>query len=264
MKPRRPIFAKDYITETVDFLHKVVTENPETEADELNWFCDVLMTYFLAVKNDPVIDEAKRLFDVTIKTKNLKITDKIPYVRDFSNDIPSFEQFENLSLRRRSVRWFEDRAVPRELIDQAILASSQSPSACNRQPFRFHIFDDPSLVQEVSNIPGGTAGFSHNFPVFIAVIGQLRAYFDERDRHVIYIDASLASMSFLFALETLGLSSCAINWPDVPEREKQMSKALDLDGDERVIMCIAVGYPDKNEKVPFSHKKSLSQLRKYN
>ena len=264
MKPRRPIFAKDYIGATVDFLDKVIRDNPDTEKDELDWFCDVLNSYFIAVSTDPVIDKAREKFRVTLEHREAAITNKMPYVRDFTSDLPSFEQFKRLSHRRRSVRWFEDREVPRSLIDDAILVASQSPTACNRQPYRFHIFDEPDLVKDVSSIPGGTAGFNHNFPVFIAVIGQLRAYFDERDRHVIYIDASLASMSFLFALETLGLSSCAINWPDVPEREKRMSNALKLDEDERVVMCIAVGFPDQQEKVPYSQKKSLHQLRKYN
>jgi nitroreductase len=85
-----------------------------------------------------------------------------------------------------------------------------------------------------------------------------------RDRHVIYIDTALAAMAFQFALETLGLASCCINWPDIERLEIAMGKLLNLRPDERVTMCMSIGYPDPEGKVPFSQKKSLDQLRSYN
>jgi nitroreductase len=71
-------------------------------------------------------------------------------------------------------------------------------------------------------------------------------------------------MAFMLALETLGLASSAINWPDFEPLEARMQKALNLDYDERVIMLIAVGYPDPDGMVAWSEKKSLDVLRRYN
>ena len=93
---------------------------------------------------------------------------------------------------------------------------------------------------------------------------MLDAYFDERDRHVIYIDASLAAMTFMLALETLGLSSCPINWQDVAEFESKIRNILQLKTIERPVMLISCGYPDKDAKVPFSEKKDLDEIRSYN
>src|SRR5690606_19543880 len=122
-----------------------------------------------------------------------------------------------------------------ELIDRALEVAVQAPSACNRQPYHFRIFDTPERVREIASIPMGTRGFSDNFPAVAVVVGEQRAYFDERDRHVIYIDASLASMGFILALESLGLASCCINWPDMEPQESRMKAALGLGPDERVI-----------------------------
>jgi nitroreductase len=110
----------------------------------------------------------------------------------------------------------------------------------------------------------GTRGYAENIPVFVVIVGDLSAFFSERDRHLIYTDGCLAAMSFVFALETLGLSSCCINWPDIAEREAAMAEFLRLRPHERPIMCVAVGYPDRQGMVPFSQKKSLNQLRRYN
>jgi nitroreductase len=110
----------------------------------------------------------------------------------------------------------------------------------------------------------GTKGYAHNIQTFIVVVGNLDAYFDERDRHLIYIDGSLANMSFMLALETLGLGSCPINWPEIESREKLMEDFLKLNPWERPIMCIGVGYPDPEGKVAFSKKRDLSKIRSYN
>ena len=264
MRPRRDIFAVNYIGETVDSYQKILLSKCQGIAiEEFQWTYDVLHEYFNTVGSDPKIDRAKQKFLALEHLCDRKQC--IPYKRNLDRPASvNYEQFWELCQRRRSVRWYLPQPVPRELLDKAIAAAALSPSACNRQPFEFRIFDQPELVEQVSSMPMGTKGFNHNLPVVIAVVGKLRAYFSERDRHVIYIDASLAAMSFMYALETLGLSSCPINWPDIEMREQKMSSLLKLEPDERVIMLISVGYPDPEGMVAYSQKKSLNQIRRYN
>ncbi|MEM7712005.1 MAG: nitroreductase family protein [Cyanobacteria bacterium P01_A01_bin.68] len=265
MRPRRDIFAKDYIEETVKSYKNALlaNHNTVTTESELQWAYDVLKEYFTIVGSEPIIDRAKKtFFELASLASNSQC---VPYKRDLTSPPPvDYEKFLALSYRRRSVRWYLQKPVPRDLIDKAIKAAAFSPSACNRQPFEFRVFDEPELVQKVASIPMGTKGFNHNFPAIIAVVGKLRAYFSERDRHIIYIDASLASMSLMYAFETLGLSSCPINWPDIEEKEIQMESLLDLEPDERVIMLISVGYPDPDGMVAYSQKKPIEQIRRYN
>jgi len=92
----------------------------------------------------------------------------------------------------------------------------------------------------------------------------LDAYFHERDRHVIYIDASLSAMAFMLALETLGLSSCCINWPNLQDKETAVAKMLGLRPYENVVILIAIGYPMAESLIPASDKKSLPEIRAYN
>lgn len=265
MRPRRDIFALDYIEETVNTYSIALKHREKISQDnsELRWTHDVLKEYFTVISSHPIIDKAKEKF---LALEPLKDDHpRIPYKRSLSPPlVVDYDQFLKLCYQRRSVRWYEQKPVPRDLIDKAIKAAALSPSACNRQPFKFRVFDDPELVQKVASIPGGTQGFYHNFPAIIVVVGQLRAYFSERDRHIIYIDASLASMSLMYALETLGLSSCPINWPDIEEKEQQMSNCLNLSPDERPVMLISVGYSDSDGMIPYSQKKTLDQIRSYN
>ncbi|KAA1244324.1 nitroreductase family protein [Aquimarina sp. RZ0] len=265
MKERRAVFALDYIEETVEAYIKVITGSLESVSRKnIKWYSDVLTNYFEVVdSSNEKLRKLKTLFEKHIVNTGYENA-SIPYQRDFSILNVNYDDFYKLCKLRRSVRWYENKPVPRELIDKAISAAALSPSACNRQPFEFRVFDDKALVQEVANVSWGTLGFSHNFPAIIVVIGKLEAYFDERDRHVIYIDGALASMSFMYALETLGLSSCPINWPDVKKFENQMEALLGLEKNERPVMLIALGYPDKQALVPFSEKKDLFEIRSYN
>ncbi len=269
MRPRKPVFAANYISETTNSYIGVMS-NGAVQADpkQIKWFTDVLDEYFSVVDSHPVIDVEKeryQSFRVKSDIEQSLESSSTPYERNWDSfaDI-SFEEFYKLNRQRRSVRWFLDKPVPRDLIDKAISAAIQAPSACNRQPFTYRVFDDPQLVSKAVNFPMGTKGYAHSIQTFIVVVGHLDAYFDERDRHLIYIDASLANMSLMLALETLGLSSCPINWPDIEEREVLMSKFLDLKEYDRPVMCIGVGYPDPEGKVPFSEKRSLEKIRVYN
>ena len=70
-------------------------------------------------------------------------------------------------------------------------------------------------------------GMATYIPVFIVVVGNLDAYDSERDRHL-FILMVLCQYGIYVGIETLGLSSCSINWPDIEQREKKMDKFLNL------------------------------------
>ena len=266
---RRDIFALDYIGETVECYAKIVkTGKPsreEPDQREIQYAYDILNAYFSAVGAHPVIDHARAAFEQIDSPPRAGDRDLIPYKRDLGTPAPvDYEDLLKLARRRRSVRHYLDKPVPRELLDKAISAAALSPSGCNRQAFEFRVFDDPDAVREVMAIPYGTAEFRENVPIAIVVLGKLRAYAGERDRHMIYIDAGLAAMSLVYALETLGLSSCCVNWPELDDQERELASLLKLEPDERGIMLICAGYPDPDGMVARSEKKGLDLLRRYN
>jgi nitroreductase len=269
-RPRRDLFALGYIRETFRFYERALgarTNGAIVPEEELQWAHDVLEKYFEITANHPRIDPLRARFsDLPVPNGGGRHAAPLrPYKRDLQ--VPpsvDYEDLLELATRRRSVRWFRDEPVPREAIRKAVDVASLSPSACNRQPFEFRVFDDPELVERVGALPAGTKGFAHNFPAIIVLVGELRNYYGERDRHLIYIDASLAAMSFVFAAETLGLSTCCINWPDIEEYEQEADNVLGLEPDQRPVMFIAVGYPDPDGMVAYSQKKPNRQICRFN
>lgn len=261
MRPRKAVFALDYIQDTLEAFAAAV-DNPSHCVDELRWACDVLSAYFQVCEcNQSNWLAGKQRFLVLSTQVGEAKGEDVPY--EFTSKIDAkltIEQFEALCVQRRSVRWFKDKKVDMSLIEQAVRCASLAPSACNRQPFNFYVANEPDLAAQLVAIPMGTKGFAQNVPCTIVVSADLACYPTERDRHLIYIDSALASMQLMLALETLGLSSCPINWPDIEPLEKKMANRLQLSNSVRPIMLIAVGFALPDGKIPFSQKKSVQQL----
>lgn len=261
MRPRRDVFATGYIGQTVDGLAAMRRED---DPQLWKWAFDVLTEYFRVTVLSTHTDMARRGFAKISGVIGVQTADRfVPSVVEKRSTIV-WDDLLRLAIDRRSVRWFTEQKVRHSDIAKAMKIALLSPSACNRQPFKYLVFDDPSLIQAVATIPRGTAGFSHNIRMIVAVIGELDAYSLEQDRHVIYIDGSLSAMSFMYALETLGLSSCPINWPDSRRNDQLMQQRFGLQSYERTIMLIAIGYHDRDGLVPRSTKKTFDQVVEFN
>jgi nitroreductase len=261
MQPRQDVFAEDYIEETVAELARLRSTGG-LDPSEGKWATDVLAEYFRVVKETPPISRAKARFGESspVQMGGPGPTSTPRTRAEGTISTVSYAQFLDLCRQRRSVRWFEQRRVPADLVSKALDAAAQAPSACNRQPFLFRYYDDPADAQRIAAIAMGTTGYAQNVPAIVVLLGDLSCYPEERDRHVVYIDASLAAMQFMLALETLGLASCPINWPDIEYRERAMAEALELPWHIRPVMLIALGYPDPQGGVPFSAKKPGQSL----
>jgi len=269
MQPPRPIFALDYIEETLDFfeatIHRIRAGEP-VDQGELEWASAVLGAYFRRVTDAAVKHHAERFAFASAELGESATGEASPepFLRETSPLAVTFENLHQLAMRRRSVRFFQQRRVPRDLVDRALEIARQSPTACNRMPYEFRFFDDPEMVPKVASVPFGSAGYAENIPMVAVVVGRLDSYFSPRDRHAVYIDSSLAVMGFLYGLETLGLSSSIINWPDFEPLEIKMQKLLGLELHERPMMLIAIGFADTTVPVPFSKKKELDSFRSFN
>ncbi|WP_254272339.1 nitroreductase family protein [Haloarcula marina] len=264
MKDRRDVFAEGYIQQTVNDVSKLWKQS-KTADTQLKWSIDVLSEYFEIVEKTEPISRAETNFKHLLTEIDYEPEEKKPIKRsEVESNSVTYRDFHELALQRTSTRWFEQRKVPREVLNKSLETALQSPSACNRQSFEFRFYDEKELIQEITELPIGVSGYRDNIPCLAVIVGKHRAYSDARDRHVVYIDSSLTAMSFQYALEAQGLASCCINWPVIHRLEVDMADTIGLDDDEEVIMLMAIGYPDSEAKVPFSAKKSVDEVASFN
>ncbi len=82
------------------------------------------------------------------------MTAKFVPLRDF-HTYPEDEMAERAASfyadvrRRRTVRHFSDRPVPRQLIDDCLRAAGTAPSGANLQPWHFVVVSDPEVKRRI-------------------------------------------------------------------------------------------------------------------
>lgn len=154
-------------------------------------------------------------------------------------------EFSELIKIRQSDRKYETRPVDKELVMKCIEAARLAPSACNSQPWKFVIVDDPVLLNEMADAAQGMGmnKFSHEAPVIVAVVLEkmnLSASIGSviKDKEYSLLDVGIAVEHFCLQAADLGLGTCIMGWFN----EKKVRKMLGI-GRKRVPLLLTLGYP---------------------
>lgn len=254
-------FATGYIEETIDDFSTLAKNG--IDAHFYKWGNDVLAAYFSIVANTAETSLLKEKFQSIATSTSLELdtaSNSVPY--EFEKLPPltvTYDQFNSLLHRRHSVRWYNEKMVSNEIISQAVSAALTSPSACNRQAFKVYCLKGGKL-EEVKKLKLGFEIFAENIHTFLFIVGDLSAYIEERDKHLIYIDGGLFAMSLMLAFETMGVSTCPINFPDMAWLDAEMDRILGLSPYQKGVMLMSIGYADPTSPVPFSAKKCTDEV----
>jgi nitroreductase len=168
--------------------------------------------------------------------------------------------FIELTERRRSVRNFKSKKIDIELVQKAALLAQQAPSACNRQPSRIHLFEFSEQQQELLSYQNGNRGFGDKIPLLAIITSESKAFFDLTERNEPYLDGGLFLSYFLLGLESLGLSSCCLNWSTTPWHDQQVRKIANISDSEKILTFLAIGYAEESIVVPRSAKRALDNI----
>jgi len=158
-----------------------------------------------------------------------------------------------LAQNRQSDRKYLDRPVEKEKIERITEAGRLSPSACNGQPWRFIVVDEPSLRQKMAQATESELlrvnAFVSQAPVLIVIVRE-KSNFTSRAGDLIkkrdysLIDIGIATASIVYQATAEGLGSCIIGWFD----EKRIRVLLGIPKSKRVELVITVGYTDSQPR----------------
>ena len=182
-----------------------------------------------------------------------------PYPMDLQPG-EAFEAISRLANARRSVRNYGPKSVPQKTIEAAVRVAQESPSACNRQPCRVRVVESEERRIELLSFQNGNRGFGHQCPQIMIISADERAFFDASERHEPYIDGGLFAMSLLLALRAQGVASCCLNWCVTPQVDKEVHRRFGIPDAERIVMLMAIGYPETDVDVPRSPKRKLEDV----
>jgi nitroreductase len=173
------------------------------------------------------------------------------------------DAFERVVRSRASVRSFDPERTPsRETIMAAVDLAMRSPSVCNRQTARVHVFTGAD-AQRALSFQSGNRGFGHNIPMVIIVTSDLRYFTGTAERYQGWIDGGMFSMLLLLALHAKGIGAVSLNWSVANERDIALRAAMSLPEHERVIMLVGCGHPSPDGLVPVSSRRSAGTITRW-
>ena len=161
---------------------------------------------------------------------------------------------------RHSVRDFSDKPVDFLLIKQAVEMAIYTPTVCNRQAAKVHAYTDNDSRQKIINCQMGNAGFGEQIKAVLMITVDRQCFFSAGERNQCWIDGGLLSMSVIYALHSLGLGTCCLNWSVTKSQDIKLRTIADIKNSEAVIMMIAVGHLKDEFKIAKSARKSIDHF----
>lgn len=166
--------------------------------------------------------------------------------------------FKELATGRFSFRHFSSEEIPNSIVKEALDIAKKSPSACNRQAYRVHVFSG-ELKNRILRLQGGANSFYKEANKAVLITGNLNRYYTT-EMHLPYVDGALFAMSFIYALTSLGVASIPLTMGRKLNVLKDVQNQLDIPANEVPVVLIAIGnYPDEAE-VSLSHRNSVDSF----
>lgn len=189
--------------------------------------------------------------------------------------------------RRRTVREFADRRVPRDIIETALRAAGTAPSGANLQPWHFAVVSGPETKKAIREAaeaeerefyahraspewlealePLGTDAekpFLETAPYLIAVFVQKygRLQDGRKVKHYYPVESTgLATGILITALHIAGL----VCLTHTPSPMRFLNEILDRPASERPFLLLVTGYPAEGVEVPDIGRKSLEEFASF-
>ncbi len=174
--------------------------------------------------------------------------------------------YSQLLKKRRSVRDYEDKEVPLEIVIQIINESCLAPSSSNLQPWHFIIVTNRDVISRISDEckrnlldkierePGSMSSkyeamlrdkhfnVFYNAPCLVFIAGPKKL-------RTIEEDCALAASYFMFSACAKGLATCWIGLGrSINDRE--LLDLIGLPESDRIVAPVIIGYPKEIPGVP--------------
>lgn len=137
---------------------------------------------------------------------------------------------------RRSIRRFQDKPIPPEVIQDLLEAAQWAPSGSNNQPWAFVVVQEPANVRKVKMFSPGLGGV----PAALLILCSDHSGEDT----TAIMDVSMAAQNVMLVATDQGLGSCVVR----SHHQEALRKLLNLPAHVLPELIVTLGYPAKPGK----------------
>lgn len=261
-KPRKG-FGQQKVESLLIRLNKYFTLYGNVDKEFLNYPLSTIKTYIeYTEQGGTEIPKIKAQYNELVSKVNLDIK-RSAGIRETTKDEVLREcnkSFESLLYSRHSLRYFSGEPVSREIIVKALELAQRTPSACNRQGWKSHVFEGNKSI-ELIKWQSGSRGFEEECRYSILVTANLKAFL-WHEVHQAYVDGGLYAMNLINALHSLGLGCIPLSCGFEYEKLKELSK-FDIPENEVPILIVAFGHLQDKFYYAVSSRKGISETNTF-
>ena len=208
----------------------------------------------------------------TIKTLTLAVMALLTVTLGGCQSENSMKQSEtpviDAIMARRSVRQYEDKAVPRELLQQIAVCGVNAPNAMNKQEWEVRIIDDENYLNEVTELmkvdmPFFVKSDDPNFRnAFRNATALIAVACPDDPMGMTLINVGLMGENMCLAAQELGLGTCVMAGPSAflvnSPKAKPYLDRLGFSEGYKLRYVLGVGYPAES---PEAKPRDLSKIK---
>lgn len=162
---------------------------------------------------------------------------------------------------RRSIRRFQEKDIPEEVLTNVLEAARWAPSWANTQPWEIVVVKDQSIkehIQETVSPRNPSSLAIINAPVLLVICGRLKKSGYYKDSYPtkfgdwFMYDLGLATQNLCLAAHNSGLGSVIVGLFD----HDKVGEIIKLPQEHEVVVLVPLGYPDQNPSPPKRRERS--------
>lgn len=225
---------KAFVSESCSIINKYILFNEQLGADMIN---------------------VKSKLHEFCETNDINLSDMggIYILDKHTTDLKSKGTFDVFSQSRFSVRDFGSERIPLEWIEKALALAEKTPSACNRQSWKIHVYSNEMLRNRIFSLQGGCKGFSEDMQYAILICGDIRGY-NINELSQVYVDGGIYAMNLLYALHFEDVAAIPLTMAHKQNMIKRIKREMGLPENEMPILLVGVGSYKESYKVAVSQR----------
>lgn len=176
---------------------------------------------------------------------------------------------------RRSIRRYEDKPIPKKIIDSILEAGVWAPSGMNNQPWRFIVIENQEIMNKLSRrakeillkmdwpdhikkiFKSDKDTIFHSAPLLILVCAEKKG----RGQTFLHLDCGLAAENMFLKAYNEGVGSCFIGFANSLNQDPDILSEVGVPEGHELIAPLIFGYPSGKPELKPREIKILNWIK---
>lgn len=152
--------------------------------------------------------------------------------------------------KRRSIRKYQDKPIPKDILQNLVDAARFAPTARNVQPWEFVVITKSDTLKKIGDLAENGRFVAEAYACIAVFCSDTKYYLE---------DGCAATQNILLAATALGIGSCWVAGDKKPYCS-QINSLLNVPQTFKLVSLVALGYPEAKDNFRIVEKRNLNDI----